>query len=384
MSKLATKRAQKQEGYALLRIDALRSLRMALDEAPTVSIADLARRYQHLSADLYRIKLHELQHLPEEERTDYAAKLWLIRYVAESYLTKWLDINCDAISLKAGVTPDDLRYEGKRIEKIGISPSHHLRSPFDPKLTTGTFAENIRALKRDDLTELRESMQHFGWLDYHPAILDEHGVVIVGHRRLAVAKELGIEPKTVTITFGSGDPGDAERVRYALASNLGGRPLNPSDRKHIAQRLYATGEWSLRDLARALNDAKSNIERDVQGVVVCPTRDKPKDSYSPKGGRPKGSKTRSQQREKAEAAIKQIVEAGEEPTVAKVAAVAKVSRTAAEPEVAIHRATASPVTTDPLRDKVRQWLVAALRDAPSPLTPEAVKTLARDLERLVA
>ena len=153
-------------------------------------------------------------------------------------------------------------------------------------LTTGTFASNIRATSKDDLDELRQLMRDFGWIDHHPAVIDENGVVIVGHRRLAVAKELGIEPKTVTVEFGHGDPADAERMRLALASNLGNKPLNAADRKRIATRLYGTGEWTQEAIARALNTAQANISRDLSEFIQM---DKPKKSYRPKGGRPPGS-----------------------------------------------------------------------------------------------
>jgi hypothetical protein len=66
-----------------------------------------------------------------------------------------------------------------------------LRDPFNP--VVGEFAKNIRSTKGDD-GELRSSMQQFGWIEEFPAMADENGVVLVGHRRLQIAKELGIEP----------------------------------------------------------------------------------------------------------------------------------------------------------------------------------------------
>ena len=65
-------------------------------------------------------------------------------------------------------------------------------SLFDPK--TGAFAVNIRDISGND-SELRESLKKFGWVEELPALVDENGVVLVGHRRLKIAKEEKIEPR---------------------------------------------------------------------------------------------------------------------------------------------------------------------------------------------
>ena len=48
---------------------------------------------------------------------------------------------------------------------------------------------NIRDIKRLDDSELRESMDKWGWLPQFPAYADENGVLLVGHRRMKLAKE---------------------------------------------------------------------------------------------------------------------------------------------------------------------------------------------------
>jgi hypothetical protein len=48
------------------------------------------------------------------------------------------------------------------------------------------FADNIR-LDIGDLTELRQSLQEFGWNPEFPAIVDENGIVLVGNRRMKIA-----------------------------------------------------------------------------------------------------------------------------------------------------------------------------------------------------
>ena len=60
------------------------------------------------------------------------------------------------------------------------------QSLFDPK--TGAFAVNIRDIGGDD-SELRESLKKLGWVKEFPALVDENGVVLVGHHRLKVAEE---------------------------------------------------------------------------------------------------------------------------------------------------------------------------------------------------
>jgi ParB-like chromosome segregation protein Spo0J len=67
--------------------------------------------------------------------------------------------------------------------------------------------------------ELRASLQSFGWHSRYPAIEDEYGNVLVGNRRLAVARELGITPVIEKVKFGNGDEADAERLKLALISN---------------------------------------------------------------------------------------------------------------------------------------------------------------------
>src|SRR5690349_9486100 len=73
------------------------------------------------------------------------------------------------------------------------------------------LAGNIRADVEGDDDELRQSMKQFGWIKEFSALADENGVVLVGNRRLRLAKELGIEPVITTLNFGNGDTADAER-----------------------------------------------------------------------------------------------------------------------------------------------------------------------------
>jgi hypothetical protein len=161
------------------------------------------------------------------------------------------------------------------------TPKRSWRDLFNP--SGGVFAENIRATIGGTDTELRASLQQFGWVEKFPALIDENGVVLVGHRRLALAKELGIEPVIERLTLGTGDEADARRLKLALVSNIGSKPLTKDDRQRIAEHLYGEHEWTMERIAEALNVSQATISGDLRGLS---TTDKP---TRPKGGRPKGS-----------------------------------------------------------------------------------------------
>jgi DNA-binding NarL/FixJ family response regulator len=156
-----------------------------------------------------------------------------------------------------------------------------MKDPFNP--TTGEFAlNNIRSLIGVDDTELEHSLKEFGWVEHLPAFKDENGVIIVGHRRLAIAARLGIEPVVKILQFGRGDQADAERLKLAIASNLGHKPLTKDDRRRLAQYLYEQG-WTMQRIASALSVTHKTISKDLEGFV--PQVQTPR----PEGGRPKSS-----------------------------------------------------------------------------------------------
>ena len=83
-------------------------------------------------------------------------------------------------------------------------------------------------------------MKAHGWVKHFPALIDEHDVTLVGHRRLKIAKELGIEPVVQKLTIGEGDEADAERLRVAIVSNIGSKPMTKEDRQRIENIFMAT------------------------------------------------------------------------------------------------------------------------------------------------
>jgi hypothetical protein len=134
-----------------------------------------------------------------------------------------------------------------------------------------------------DDSELRESLQQLGWIHNLPAFVDEHGKVLVGNRRMRLAKELGVAPVIIKLEFGEGPKADAERIKLALASNIAHNALTKKDRKHIAEYLYGEREWTMEAIAKVLSVGVKTVSRDLEGFVTVtkPSR--------PRGGRPKGS-----------------------------------------------------------------------------------------------
>ena len=161
------------------------------------------------------------------------------------------------------------------------------------------LAASIRTETSDD-SELKASLQQVGWHPEFPAIADEFGTVLVGNRRLRIATELGIKPVIKTIKFGDGKEADAERIKLALISNLGGAPLSAKDRKRIAEHLYGKPGWTMEKVAEALNVNHATISRDLaEFVQPAQIKKHARSATNLKGaGRPKGSKADPQPRGK--------------------------------------------------------------------------------------
>src|SRR4051794_30317045 len=122
------------------------------------------------------------------------------------------------------------------------------------------------------LDELRASMAAVGWSPQLPAIADATGELIVGHRRMRVARELAIEPRVVRIDFGEGDSAEARRLKLAIASNVAQKPFTREERQRIARTLYATGNWSMEAIADSLHVSDSTVCRDVADLPRQPRR----------------------------------------------------------------------------------------------------------------
>jgi hypothetical protein len=152
---------------------------------------------------------------------------------------------------------------------------------------TVTFPDNTRDIARLDDTELRKSMETFGWVEQFPAIKDQDGTVLVGHRRLKIAAELGIPPVAIVVDCGN----DPERWRIAIASNIGGEKLTKADRQRIGKILYDTKGMTLKKISHVFGVSEMTISRDLfDSNTVLESKPHPKTASNPKGsGRRKGS-----------------------------------------------------------------------------------------------
>jgi ParB-like chromosome segregation protein Spo0J len=244
-----------EKGYALDFLSVVRYVATRLDRAAPAALSaeHLAANYRHsVPSDYSRVELH---HGVSGKR---AISLFLIER-AIAALGKQVKQTDEGYRLTKSF--DKLRYEGQRLYYDDINDNSRFGNPFDPM--KGGWAKNTRKFTDTDLAELQWSMEQFGWLPGHPAVMDERGVVLVGHRRLAVAEKLGIEPHVIQLRLGSGDDGDVQRWRIAIGSNLGNKPLTPTDRKALAAALYETGEWSQDDIAKALHVHQTTVARDL-------------------------------------------------------------------------------------------------------------------------
>lgn len=268
--------------YALDLHSAVSHVAASLDRVSpgTLSRRDLADTYQHPNpGDLARIRQHE------GVTSDRAATAWLIDK-AISELGRQVVVRPDGtLALARGLKLADLRYKDRPVYAV-VNDHVRFGDPFNPMTTSARFARGTRlGRSRDDLEELRESMATLGWVPEFPALKDRRGVVLVGHRRLAVAAELNIEPVVQILTdLGSGDEADAQRLRIVLASNLGAKSLTPMDRQAIAQSLHLDG-WTMTAIGRALGVSRSTVRRDLVAVPAPPPPEPP---VRRKVGRPKG------------------------------------------------------------------------------------------------
>jgi transposase-like protein len=223
---------------------------------------EMASAYDHpVPGDLSRVKRHH--HLATNE-----AATWFLVERAVEDLGDRVEHAPGGYRLARPLA--GMRYppHSGRGQIVANEPDAHARygDPFNPM--SGRFSDNIRRnTGKDNMDELRESMRAVGWLPGHPAIRDERGVVLVGHRRLAVAKELGIEPEVLNLRFGDGDEADHGRLALAIMSNAGAKPLTPEERARIAEVLFKGGKGaSVADIALALGTSKATAYRDLRAT----------------------------------------------------------------------------------------------------------------------
>jgi len=151
---------------------------------------------------------------------------------------------------------DDYRAEQEALREVNGCKGD---SPLPSGL--GDIINDIRGTV-EDLEELRTSFRQFGWVPHFPAIRDETGLVLVGHRRLKVAEDLKIEPVYQDIVLGQGTDADVERLKIALVSNVGFAPLSAKRRQRISARLREMG-WTQAKIGKALRVTQKTISEDL-------------------------------------------------------------------------------------------------------------------------
>jgi hypothetical protein len=286
-------------GYALNLLSPVRHVATEMERAApaALSVADMAAGYQHsIPGDLSRVRQHE------HCATDEEAGVWLIKHAVEALTFRGKTGQRQVEQVDGGyrltVPFEDLRYDRHKLHRARHDHDQ-FGDPFNPM--SGRWSDNVRS-SLGNLDELRDSMREFGWIKELPAIKDEHGVVLVGHRRLKVAEELGVTPVEVIVKCGDGDGGDARRLKLALASNIGFKPFTPNERKDLAEYLYGEREWTMESIGKALGVTHKTISKDLDGFV--PTVQ----TSRPKGGRPRKSKKATPELEQE---VHSRVEAGE-------------------------------------------------------------------------
>lgn len=352
--------------YALGLLGAVSHVAWKLEGAAgaALSFSELIKGYKcRMPSDLFRVKKHNAL------ATDKEAEAWIVRR-AISFLAEWLVIEGDTVRFKDGCSYDDLRYDGQPIARKGPDPYAQLRDPFDSM--TGTFSDNIR-MDLGGLDELRESMKSWGWVDrpQFRALGDKRGkVVLIGHRRIVVAKELGIdwEKHIDWVDLGEGDAADAERFKLAIVSNLGAKPLSVPSRKRLAMYLYSEQDWSMERVAEALNVTPMTISRDLGEFNIV---------LKSKRGRPKVKKPKVGPTDQALRALKAISELREEfgrdPTYGEVQAKTGLSSTPVRTAFAIYKFGAKlPEDVGQRQEVVTEEEVGHSDDFTDPLEPEPI------------
>jgi ParB-like chromosome segregation protein Spo0J len=104
---------------------------------------------------------------------------------------------------------------------------------------------------------LRQSIQANGVLQ--PVEVDENGVILDGHHRVAIATELGIDYPTRVV---EGLADDAAKRRYATTINVARRQLTAVQRSGYVAQLRMQG-LSIRQIAEATGVSRGTVANDL-------------------------------------------------------------------------------------------------------------------------
>lgn len=117
----------------------------------------------------------------------------------------------------------------------------------------------LPALSPDEYAALRESIATFGVLQ--PVVVDEHGAILDGYHRSAIASELDIGYPTVILPGLSED----QKLEQALVLNLARRHLDAEQKRKLVADLRARG-LSVRWISEQTGIPRSTVHRFVAAV----------------------------------------------------------------------------------------------------------------------
>ena len=109
------------------------------------------------------------------------------------------------------------------------------------------FPDNPRIHDDQDINQLASYIKKAGYID--PVIIDEHNMILAGHRRVLALHELEYEEIDVVQVFGLTD---AEKIAYVIADNK----LNESTLSGIIDSLLENN----RKIYRGLKDSELKVQ----------------------------------------------------------------------------------------------------------------------------
>jgi hypothetical protein len=112
---------------------------------------------------------------------------------------------------------DILRHLRSAFERYISGVSAHLESFVEESLLE--LNSRAKGDASDEHHDLREFMRAFGWPEHLPAIADEHGTILCGHRMVWIAEELGIKPVVKTVASTTTRTGSTSSAPSTRASS---------------------------------------------------------------------------------------------------------------------------------------------------------------------
>ena len=242
----------------------------------------------------------------------------------------------------------------------------------------------LRPLTPDEYASLKADIKQNG--QRIPMVYDEDGVLLDGHHRECVLRELGIpeaqwNKQTIALTD------DDARFAFVLSANIHRRQSTIEDRKRIAEHFHGLG-WTQAQIAKVLGVSQASISGDLSNLSTVDKLKPAKTATNPKGaGRPKGAKSREERSPKAverEEKIAVLKDAGlsTKEISAKVGLGERAVAQALE-HVAIKREAIPKIDPTTLSMTAQQKLAAAIRQEKLRLASEFHRTVQDEISKRI-